>query len=126
MTRAFPRHPRWRWSRHLALPMLLCWAATPVAFNGAPGIGRSWWVAFGLLVVSLGLLAWYVWAAVLNYRHTLAVLGRGRCLDCGYELWGTVRAGRTECPECGRGIGSAMARRMLLRDEAEKVGRDEG
>jgi ribosomal protein S27AE len=26
------------------------------------------------------------------------------CLSCGYDLRGTVAAGRTSCPECGKPI----------------------
>ncbi|MBB6431284.1 hypothetical protein [Algisphaera agarilytica] len=106
------RHPTWARARHLALPMLLCWLATPIAFNGVPIYGRSWVVASLLLAFSVVSLVIYVWAAVLNYRHVLSVLGRGRCLACGYELWPTIQAGRWDCPECGQKISSRMAERV--------------
>ncbi|MEM9914398.1 MAG: hypothetical protein AAF911_05510 [Planctomycetota bacterium] len=107
------KHPLWAWVRHLALPMLLCWFATPIAFNGVPVYGRSWWLAIALLAISVTLLGVYVYAAIANYRHVLKVLGRGRCLDCGYELWPTIQAGRWECPECGRPISQRMAERVF-------------
>ncbi len=28
----------------------------------------------------------------------------GHCRACGYNLTGTLAAGRTECPECGAGV----------------------
>ena len=104
----------------MALPMLLCWIATASAFNNGTPHTRSWPMVGTLIVLSLGLLAVYVWAAVANYRYVLRVLGRGLCLDCQYELWPTIEAGRWECPECGRAISSSMAERVMKLREVER------
>lgn len=48
-----------------------------------------------------------VQAAVLHVIHlgrwpqVLDAYGRGYCLKCGYDLRGTIAAGRDGCPECG-------------------------
>jgi len=39
-----------------------------------------------------------------KYRHQRVL---PTCIECGYDLRGTVAAGRCECPECGRSIGKA-------------------
>ncbi|MEM1107313.1 MAG: hypothetical protein AAGH99_01330 [Planctomycetota bacterium] len=107
------RHPAWSSARHLALPMLLCWIATPIGFNGVPIYGRLWIRAWVMLVLSIGIFFVYVYAAILNYRHVKKVLARGQCLECGYELWPTIKALRWECPECGAKISNQMAERVF-------------
>ena len=36
------------------------------------------------------------------------------CVDCNYDLRGTIIAGRDTCPECGRSIKHAAAVRKIL------------
>ena len=39
------------------------------------------------------------------YQHlTTRPTPPGQCHECGYDLRGTLAAGRTECPECGHQI----------------------
>jgi ribosomal protein L34E len=53
---------------------------------------------FGLLLVSILPALWLV-----HWRRRRA-LPEHACVKCGYDLQGTLAAGRSECPECGQTI----------------------
>ena len=42
--------------------------------------------------------------ALWLYRRIRYRKKPGHCPSCGYNLKGTIEAGRTECPECGKPI----------------------
>ena len=42
--------------------------------------------------------------ALWLYRRIRHRTKPGHCVGCGYNLKGTIEAGRTECPECGKAI----------------------
>lgn len=51
-----------------------------------------------VLLVPFGLATWWFRRMVKRYTP-------GLCIHCGYDLTGTIAAGRTECPECGKAFG---------------------
>ncbi len=57
------------------------------------------------VIVSLPLL----WVLGITIRRRRQV-GQVRCSACGYDLRGTLAAGRTECPECGAAVGDGAKR----------------
>lgn len=73
---------------------------------------RSWAVAWSLFVGALLITGTYLRGAWLNYRHVLKVFERGRCMECGYDLRGTILAAGWECPECGERVSPGMAERV--------------
>ena len=58
------------------------------------------WTTFGALAAQSWALGGITW---LLYRRNItdALRGITHCLKCGYDLRGTLAAGRTACPECG-------------------------
>jgi hypothetical protein len=67
------------------------------------GIGTVAGVAMGLLsaawaVGNTGILL------LLHGRYREECQDRRLCLSCDYDLTGTLAAGRSECPECGRAV----------------------
>lgn len=41
-----------------------------------------------------------------RWPRVLEAYGRGYCLGCGYDLRGTIAAGRDGCPECGKAVAA--------------------
>ena len=63
--------------------------------------GGAFWL---VLFITSGCCLWTLFAGVviggLKNEHG--------CVECGYDLRGTVMAGREECPECGEVIGEGV------------------
>ena len=94
--------------QRLFLPDLRCWIMIALAIlivryvNGTIGLGRLlrslvpygaiWLAPYGL---------WMGTRGARFQRITRVMLQARRCPHCGYDLRGTLAAGRTECPECG-------------------------
>lgn len=61
----------------------------------------------GLIIFVIGLVMvfWSRWLfQQVKRRLQRATLKRRICYECGYDLRGTMDAGRTSCPECGQSI----------------------
>ena len=81
---------------------MLALAGAWLMVGGRPGpYGLDELIAlFGLLIVLLSL------ALFLHDWFSLGKSHRGMLIcSCGYDLRGTIRAGRQQCPECGKPIG---------------------
>lgn len=103
----------WRRSRRRIVTLGLIWIGVlaaivlPAGFDAAPRSSASSipkWVdtiAFiGQFMILAGLISsirmlWIAWREARQRRM------RGCCKQCGYDLRGTIIAGRQECPECG-------------------------
>ena len=93
-----------------------CWCA--LGFLVTPHlvlliVGFNPWSAFGAEVVTR-VLAWKVVSVVMMLvsaavvarvrRHRDRDLPEHACANCGYDLRGTLAAGRENCPECGQSV----------------------
>lgn len=71
------------------------------------GVPVRWWVYGPLLTLVLAASggAWWLGKkAEAQRRERRSRRRRGYCVECGYDLRATIRAGNTECPECGAEI----------------------
>lgn len=73
----------------------------PPMMVASPNVGAYTPAVFSSLLVFLWswLIFWCAWP--LCQKHDDGV---PHCIECGYDLRGTVAAGRTACPECGKEV----------------------
>jgi hypothetical protein len=92
---------------------MITWGETAVglmlmAFAGE-GIYREEWVFFfamSLAMLMPGVVGLGARASIEHEREMIDGRVKGICTGCGYDLTGTLAAGREECPECGVRLGT--------------------
>ena len=84
-----------------------------IAWSDIAGSNDDFPLSYSAAVIAATVLLWASGCSLLllfPWRRWLRLTGAGLCPNCSYDLHGTIAAGRSACPECGRAMTADQSR----------------
>ena len=102
-----------RGHRRARLMLLAVVAAWSIALIVSHRRGPNLTLILLISAFTVANLLLYIRGAFLSYRLLNDIAAGSHCINCGYDLWGSLRAGSHNCPECDRPIPEGTHERLL-------------